>query len=226
MVYNSWHDVFKEIEQKDYFKRLMLFVNEEYKNKVIYPKKEDMRNAFKFTPFNEVKVVIIGQDPYPNPNQAMGLAFSVNKGIKLPPSLRNIYQEIINEFKLNRKVPLSGDLTYLAKQGVLLLNNYLTVEAHKPLSHEDKDYDKLFIDILKILANKTSPIVYLLWGNKAKKYGVLLKNNPRQLVIETNHPSPLSANQGGWFNSMCFIKTNNFLRENGLKEIDWLDDEK
>ena len=119
MVYNSWHDVFKEIEQKDYFKRLMLFVNEEYKNKVIYPKKEDMRNAFKFTPFNEVKVVIIGQDPYPNPNQAMGLAFSVNKGIKLPPSLRNIYQEIINEFKLNRKVPLSGDLTYLAKQGVL-----------------------------------------------------------------------------------------------------------
>ena len=218
---NGWNDVFSKIEKKDYFNRLIEFLSEEYKSKTIYPPKELLFNAFKLTPLNSVKVVILGQDPYPNPGQAMGLAFSVKEGIALPPSLKNIFKEIMNEFNISGEMPKSGDLTYLAKQGVLLLNPYLTVVAHKPLSHKIKEYDLFFNDIMNELNNTNRPIVFLLWGNNAKKYHKLL-NNSLHLVIETAHPSPLSANQGGWFNSGCFLKTNEFLKANNEKDIIWM----
>lgn len=221
MKYNTWKEFFNDISKKEYFQNLMTFVNHEYDTKVIFPKKEDTWNAFKFTELKDVKVVILGQDPYPNPNQAMGLAFSVNDGIALPRSLINIFKEMINEYKLDIEIPTSGNLSYLSKQGVLLLNPYLTVEAHKPLSHKIKDYDLLFKDIMNLLNESDNPIVFLLWGNNAKKYEKLL-TNPKHFVIKTSHPSPLSANQGGWFNSNCFIKTNDYLKENGITPINWL----
>lgn len=220
MKFTSWEALFNDIKQKDYFKKLMSFLDEEYRNKTIFPPKELIFNAFKNTKLQDVKVVIFGQDPYPNPGEAMGLAFSVNDGVKVPPSLKNIYKEIINEYELNRDIPTSGNLTYLARQGVLLLNSYLTCVAHEPLSHKIKEYKLLFKDVLSALNDAPQPIVFLLWGTNAKSYKKYL-NNPNHLIIETNHPSPLSANRGGWFNSGCFKKTNEFLRNNDIKEIEW-----
>ena len=220
---NEWNEFFENIQKKEYFQKLMKFVNEEYQTKVIYPLKENLFNAFKLTPLQDVKVVILGQDPYPNPNQAMGLAFSVPEGIKLPPSLKNIYKEIISEFNLSIDLPQSGDLTYLAQQGVLLLNPYLTIVAGKPLSHKIKEYDYLFKDIMLKLNSLDKPIVFMLWGNNAKKHHKYLTNE-KHMVLETAHPSPLSANQGGWFGSNCFLKANEFLKENNLNEIKWIKD--
>ena len=220
MKFTSWEALFNDIKQKDYFKKLMSFLDEEYRNKTIFPPKELIFNAFKNTKLQDVKVVIFGQDPYSNPGEAMGLAFSVNEGVKVPPSLKNIYKEIINEYELNIDIPTSGDLTYLARQGVLLLNSYLTCVAHEPLSHKIKEYKLLFKDVLSALNDAPQPIVFLLWGTNAKSYKKYL-NNHNHLIIETNHPSPLSANRGGWFNSGCFKKTNEFLRNNGVKEIEW-----
>ena len=220
MKFTSWEALFNDIKQKDYFKKIMSFLDEEYRNKTIFPPKELIFNAFKNTKLQDVKVVIFGQDPYSNPGEAMGLAFSVNEGLKVPPSLKNIYKEIINEYELNIDIPTSGDLTYLARQGVLLLNSYLTCVAHEPLSHKIKEYKLLFKDVLSALNDAPQPIVFLLWGTNAKSYKKYL-NNPNHLIIETNHPSPLSANRGGWFNSGCFKKTNEFLRNNGVKEIEW-----
>lgn len=220
---NEWNEFFENIQKKEYFQKLMKFVNEEYQTKIIYPLKENLFNAFKLTPLQDVKVVILGQDPYPNPNQAMGLAFSVPEGIKLPPSLKNIYKEIISEFNLSIDLPQSGDLTYLAQQGVLLLNPYLTVVAGKPLSHKIKEYDYLFKDIMLKLNSLDKPIVFMLWGNNAKKHHKYLTNE-KHMVLETAHPSPLSANQGGWFGSNCFLKANEFLKENNLNEIKWIKD--
>ena len=220
---NEWNEFFENIQKKEYFQKLMKFVNEEYQTKVIYPLKENLFNAFKLTPLQDVKVVILGQDPYPNPNQAMGLAFSVPEGIKLPPSLKNIYKEIISEFNLSIDLLQSGDLTYLAQQGVLLLNPYLTVVAGKPLSHKIKEYDYLFKDIMLKLNSLDKPIVFMLWGNNAKKHHKYLTNE-KHMVIETAHPSPLSANQGGWFGSNCFLKADEFLKENNLNEIKWIKD--
>ena len=220
---NEWNEFFENIQKKEYFQKLMKFVNEEYQTKIIYPLKENLFNAFKLTPLQDVKVVILGQDPYPNPHQAMGLAFSVPEGIKLPPSLKNIYKEIISEFNLSIDLPQSGDLTYLAQQGVLLLNPYLTVVAGKPLSHKIKEYDYLFKDIMLKLNSLDKPIVFMLWGNNAKKHHKYLTNE-KHMVIETAHPSPLSANQGGWFGSNCFLKADEFLKENNLNEIKWIKD--
>lgn len=220
MVYQSWEEVFNDISKKDYFKSLMSFLDEEYSNKTIFPPRELIFNAFKLTPLANVKVVIFGQDPYPNPNEAMGLAFSVNKGIKVPPSLVNIFKEIKKEFNIELELPKDGDLTYLAKQGVLLLNSYLTCEAHHPLSHKINEYKLLFKDILNVLNKIQRPIVFMLWGNSAKSYKKYLLN-PKHLIVETNHPSPLSANRGGWFDSGCFIKVNDFLKENNQNPIDW-----
>ena len=218
---NGWNKGFEEIAKKDYFIKLTNFLDEEYANKTIYPPRDLIFNAFKLTPLEKVKVVILGQDPYPNPNQAMGLAFSVNEGILLPPSLKNIFKEIYLEYGVDKELPKSGDLTYLAKQGVLLLNPYLSVIAHHPLSHKIKEYDYLFKDIMFELNSLNRPIVFLLRGNNAKKYDKLLKN-PKHLVIKTSHPSPLSANQGGRFNSNCFKNTNEFLKQNGESEIQWI----
>lgn len=211
---------FQEIYKKDYFISLMKFLDSEYKTKTIYPPRNKMWNAFRMLELDKIKVVILGQDPYPNPNQAMGLSFSVPDDIPLPPSLINIYKEISLEYekKFNDK---GGDLTYLVSQGVLLLNPILTVVAHQPLSHKIKEYDLLFKDIMNLLNSLNQPIVFMLWGNNAKKYSNLL-NNPKHLVIKTNHPSPLSANRGGWFYSNCFRNCNSFLKENNIGEINWL----
>lgn len=215
----NWNDFFKSIKNKEYVLRLESFLNEEYKNKVIYPPKELIFNAFTLTPLEDVKVVILGQDPYHEVNQAMGLAFSVPEGIKLPPSLINIFKEIQNEYHTNLNIN-NGDLTYLAKQGVLLLNPILTVEEGRPLSHKCKEYDLFFKDLMNYLDNLDQPICFMLWGGNAKKYKNYLNN--KHLILEANHPSPLSANRGGWFNNNHFILCNEYLKKNNLKEIEWL----
>lgn len=217
----TWKEFFSEIKKKDYYQKLQSFIDNEYQKKVIYPPKSDIFKAFELTPVDEIRVVIIGQDPYPNEGQATGLAFSVRDGMLLPPSLKNIYKEIINEYKPDGLMPKSGDLEYLAKQGVLLVNPVLTVEAKKPLSHDIKEYELLFKNILEFIDSIDRPLVFMLWGNKAKKYKKFIKN-PKHLIIETNHPSPLSANQGGWFNSNCFTNANKFLKENDINEINWV----
>ncbi len=214
----SWNSFFDKIKEKEYFASLMKFLGEEYSTKTIYPKKELLFNAFDLTPVKDIKVVILGQDPYHNPNQAMGLSFSVPKNEPLPPSLRNIYKEIEND--LNVQMAKNGDLTYLAKQGVFLINAYLTVIAHKPLSHKRKEYDLLMKDLFLFLNDLNQPIVFMLWGNFAKKYRKYL-TNLNHLVLESNHPSPLSANQGGWFNSHQFSTCNAYLSSHKVSPIDW-----
>lgn len=216
----SWEEVFKTIKSKDYAIRLSKFLDEEYANHKIYPERKNMFNAFKLTPLEEVKVVIFGQDPYHEEGQAMGLAFSVPDNIKTPPSLINIYKEIENEFNtvIYNK---GGDLTYLAKQGVLLLNTILTVREHLPMSHNIKEYNLFMQDIIEVLNNLDQPIVFLLWGGPAKKLAIHLTNK-NHLILTATHPSPLGANQGGWFNSQIFVKTNEFLVKNGVKPIDWI----
>ena len=216
----TWEEVFKEIKSKDYAIRLSKFLDSEYANHKIYPERKKMFNAFKLTPLEDVKVVIFGQDPYHEEGQAMGLSFSVPDNIKTPPSLINIYKEIEKEYStvIYNK---GGDLTYLAKQGVLLLNTILTVREHLPMSHNIKEYNLFMQDIIDVLNNLDQPIVFLLWGGPAKKLAVHLTNK-NHLVLTATHPSPLGANQGGWFNSNIFRKTNNFLVKNGVKPINWV----
>ena len=209
---------FEYINKLPIYNELNSFLDDEYANYIIYPKREQIFNAFKLIKGN-IKVVIIGQDPYSNKNQANGLAFSVNKGVSLPPSLRNICKEIGNEFGINMNYS-NGDLTYLASQGVLLLNTILTVREKEPLSHDNKIYKELFLCILKYLDSLENNIVFLLWGNNAKKYEKFITNKKR-LVIATSHPSPLSANRSGWFNSSCFINTNKYLESNNIEPIHW-----
>ena len=215
----TWNEFFKIIQEKDYSKSLHKFLDREYSNYTCYPPRELLFNAFRLTPLNNVKVVIIGQDPYHELGQAMGLSFSVPKGIDVPPSLINIYKEIQNEYKL--KVDMtSGDLTYLAKQGVLLLNSILSVRAHMPMSHNVKEYEEFFNDVLEVLDSQSQPIVFMLWGASARKFKKYL-HNPSHLILESVHPSPLAANRGGWFGNNHFIKTNEYLGKNGVNEIKW-----
>ncbi len=215
----NWNDFFDSIKDKEYFKELMNFIDKEYQNNICFPPKEDIFKAFKLTSLSDLKVVIFGQDPYFNRGEANGLAFSVNEGIKLPPSLKNIYKEINIEFNKDiNDIPKSGDLSYLALQGVLLLNTYLTVKEKSPLSHKNKLYDTFMKDLLSFLSSLNKPIVFLLWGNNSKKLKKYLIN-PKHLIIETTHPSPLGANKGGWFNSNQFIKCNKYLKENNIEEI-------
>ena len=163
----EWNDFFNEIKNKEYFKNLNNFLDEEYKNRIIYPPRDEIYNAFKLCSLSSLKVVIIGQDPYFNKNQAMGLAFSVKEGVKLPPSLENIYKEIEIEFNSIMNYQ-SGDLTYLSKQGVFLINPILTVIEGKPLSHNTKEYQLFFKDLMMFIDKIDKPIVFILWGNKAK----------------------------------------------------------
>ena len=216
---SSWKDFFEKEKEKAYFRKLEEFLDNEYKNKVIYPPRDLVFNAFSLCPLDKIKVVIIGQDPYHEPNQAMGLSFSVPSTCKVPPSLKNIYKEIeddCNEIFFNK----DGDLTYLANQGVLLLNSILTVEQGKPLSHNIKEYEELYHNILKELDELDYPLVFMLWGGNAKKQSVYLKN-PKHLVLCANHPSPLSANRGGFFGCKHFSKANQFLTQNGIEPITW-----
>ena len=215
----SWSEFFREIQEEEFCQKLNKFLNQEYEQYTCYPPRELLFNAFKLTPLDKVRVVIVGQDPYHEPNQAMGLSFSVPKGVKVPPSLVNIYKEIAQEYDCKMDYS-SGDLTYLAKQGVLLLNSILSVRAHQALSHNNEEYRMFLSRVLELLDHQKQPIVFLLWGGPARKLKGYL-HNPSHLILECIHPSPLAANHGGWFGNNHFKKANEYLRENGQKEIAW-----
>lgn len=216
----TWNEFFKKLQNEEFCLKLNDFLNKEYRDYTCYPPRELLFNAFRLTPLDKVKVVIVGQDPYHEPGQAMGLSFSVPKGIKVPPSLVNIYKEIAQEY--NCKMDFSsGDLTYLAKQGVLLLNSILSVRAHQAMSHNTNEYKMFLARVLEVLDKQTTPIVFLLWGGPARKLKGYL-HNPSHLILECIHPSPLAANHGGWFGNNHFTEANRYLREHGLSEINWL----
>ena len=215
----SWNDFFKEIQNEDFCQSLNKFLNNEYTEYTCYPPRELLFNAFRLTPLNKVKVVIVGQDPYHEPGQAMGLSFSVPKGIRVPPSLVNIYKEIAQEYNCQMNFS-SGDLTYLAKQGVLLLNSILSVRAHQPMSHNNEEYKKFLASVLEVLDHQKQPIVFLLWGGPARKLKGYL-HNPSHLILECIHPSPLAANHGGWFGNNHFKLANKYLEDNGAEPIKW-----
>lgn len=213
----TFNDLYKIEKEKPYFKALKAFVENERLTKQVFPSKNDLLKAFELTPFSSVKVVIIGQDPYHNENQANGLSFSVKKGVALPPSLLNIYKEI--EKSLNVNMPAHGDLTSLAEQGVLLLNTVLTVEAHKPLSHKSKGWEIFTLEVIKALNKLEQPICFMLFGNHAKQYRHYL-TNPGHLILETAHPSPLSAYRG-FIGSNVFLKCNAYLEKAEVGTINW-----
>ena len=216
----TWNEFFKKLQNEEFCLKLNDFLNKEYRDYTCYPPRELLFNAFRLTPLDKVKVVIVGQDPYHEPGQAMGLSFSVPEGIKVPPSLVNIYKEIAQEY--NAKMNFSsGDLTYLAKQGVLLLNSILSVRAHQAMSHDTNEYKMFLASVLEVLDKQTTPIVFLLWGGPARKLKGYL-HNPSHLILECIHPSPLAANHGGWFGNNHFTEANRYLREHGLSEINWL----
>ncbi len=217
MIGNSWDKLLSKEYQKEYFKNLMNFVKEEYKTKVIYPKQNEVFNAFRYTSFDDVKVVILGQDPYHGPNQAEGLSFSVSNEVLKPPSLKNIFKELEKDLQI--PFPEHNSLKPWAKEGVLLLNAVLTVQEHMPTSHKDKGWETFTDNVIKILNQKKEPIVFILWGSYARNKKSLI-TNPIHYVIESPHPSPFSA-RNGFFGSKPFSKTNNFLKSKGLKEIDW-----
>lgn len=215
----TWKDYFESIKEKEYFKSILAFIDEEYSKFTCYPPKDLIFNAFNRCELKDVKVVFFGQDPYHEPNQAMGLCFSVPEEVTIPPSLKNIYKELENEYG-NVFDKTNGDLTYLANQGCLMLNSILTVREHLPLSHNIKEYNLFFKEVLSLLNSLDQPIVFMLWGGSARKLKKYL-TNPNHLILEANHPSPLSANRGGWFGNNHFITANKFLKQNGLKEIEW-----
>ena len=217
MIGNSWDDLLKEEIKKDYFQNLMNFVKEEYKTKTIYPKQSDVFNAFRYTDFNDIKVVILGQDPYHGPNQAEGLSFSVSNEVLKPPSLKNIFKELESDLKI--PFPELNSLKPWAKEGVLLLNAVLTVEEHNPTSHKNHGWETFTDDVIKIINTKTTPVVFILWGSYARNKKSLI-TNPIHYVIESPHPSPFSANNG-FFGSKPFSKTNKFLEAGGVEPIDW-----
>ncbi len=213
----TFNDIYLKESKKAYFIELIAFIESEYSNKTIYPPKTNLFQAFKLTPLNQVKVVIIGQDPYHNPNQANGLAFSVNENVTLPPSLKNIYKEIERSFGYS--MSNNGALSSWAKQGVLLLNTILTVEENKPLSHQNKGWETFTLEIIKALNALKQPICFLLFGQHAKQYEKHL-NNPNHLVLKTVHPSPLSAHRG-FIGSDVFKKCNDYLKDKEVSTIDW-----
>ena len=217
MIGNSWDILLSKEKKKDYFKNLKDFVISEYKNKTIYPKISEIFKAFIETSYEDVKVVILGQDPYHGENEAEGLSFSVKIGIAKPPSLINIFTELKNDLGCN--IPNHGSLVSWAKQGVLLLNSTLTVVKDTPKSHSNKGWEIFTDEVIKIINKKNKPVVFILWGSDARNKKQLI-TNPIHYIIESPHPSPLSAYRG-FFGSKPFSKTNNFLIKNGINPIDW-----
>lgn len=217
LIGNKWDEVLAEEYQKEYFKKIILYINKTYKERPIYPPKNYILRALSLTDYDNVKVVILGQDPYHGVGEANGLAFSVNNGVKLPPSLKNIYKELKDD--LNIEISNKGDLTCWAKEGVLLLNSVLTVEKDKPASHKNLGWQNFTDAIIKKVNDKEEPVVFILWGNFARSKKSLI-TNPKHLILESTHPSPFSSNNG-FFGSRPFSKTNNFLRKNNIKEIDF-----
>lgn len=216
-ITNDWAEKLKPEFSKPYYRQLYDKVREEYSTHQIFPPSEDIFNAFHFTPLNEVKVVILGQDPYHNIGQAHGLCFSVKPDVEIPPSLVNIYKELNDD--LGCYIPNNGYLTKWATQGVMMLNTVLTVRAHQANSHHDIGWEKFTDAAIQILNEVDRPIVYLLWGSPAQKKASML-NNPKHLVLKAPHPSPLSAYRG-FFGCKHFSQTNDFLKKNGIEPIDW-----
>jgi len=216
MINKEWDFILKEEMEKAYFRNLISFINIEYKNKIIYPKYNDLFKSLKLTNFDDVKIVILGQDPYHGDKEANGLSFSVEKGVKTPPSLRNIFKELNNDVKIIRN---ETDLTDWAKQGVLLLNSIMTVIKDKPLSHKNIGWETFTDKIIELLSEREKPMVFILWGNYARSKKDLIKNK-NHLIIESVHPSPLSAPRG-FFGSKPFSKANTFLESNNIKKINW-----
>jgi uracil-DNA glycosylase len=215
----SWQTILSDEIQKPYFRNLLKNVDEEYQNTICFPPKELIFAAFDYCSFDDLKVVIIGQDPYHGPNEANGLCFSVNDGIKIPPSLRNIFREM-NEDLGTVFYPISGNLESWAKQGILLLNAALTVRKDSPNSHKHLDWN-LFTDaVIQKISDQKENVVFLLWGSFAQKKGSKIDRN-KHLVLESGHPSPMSANQGKWFGNRHFSKINLFLNDKGIGSINW-----
>jgi len=212
----TWDHLIHEELQKPYFKHLVQFLKEEDKQHVILPPKEQRLACFKLTPYDQVKVVIIGQDPYHNYHQAHGLAFSVESG-KFPPSLKNIYKELVDDLGVD--YPTTGNLTSWAKQGVLLLNTVLTVRLHEPLSHQKKGWETFTLEVIKKINEKEDRVVFILWGAKAKAFMKYIDVRKHRIIMSA-HPSPLSARYG-FFQSKPFSKANKFLMEVGKKPIHW-----
>lgn len=215
----SWKAVLEEEFEKDYMKKLRSFLQERIKaGQIIYPPNNLIFNAFAHTPFNKVKVVILGQDPYHGKNQAHGLSFSVQKGIQVPPSLQNIFKELLIEYP-DFQIPVHGDLSQWADQGVLLLNATLTVEASKPGSHQNQGWEQFTNRVIEVLSEKQQNIVFLLWGKYASAKSSMIDQTKHNVLIAP-HPSPFSAHSG-FFGCNHFRKTNDYLKKNGIGEIDW-----
>lgn len=217
LVGNDWDNILQEEYKKDYFKKIVAFINREYKDKTIFPPKSRILRALNLTDYKDVKVVILGQDPYHGEGEANGLCFAVSDGIKLPPSLKNIYKEL--ESDLGIKPANVGNLECWAREGVLLLNAVLTVEKDKAASHKNIGWENFTDAIIKKLNEKEEPVVFILWGNFARGKKQFITNS-NHYVIESSHPSPFSVNYG-FFGSKPFSRTNDYLKSKGLKQIDW-----
>lgn len=217
MLGKDWDIILKDELNKDYFINLLDFIKKEYQIKTIYPKQEEIFKAFNNTSYNDTKVVILGQDPYHGENQAEGLSFSVKVGVSKPPSLQNIFKELNDD--LGYPIPENGSLVSWTKEGILLLNTVLTVEANQPMSHKNLGWEIFTDEVIKKLNDKKNPIVFILWGNFARSKKRLITNTIH-CIIESPHPSPFSA-YNGFFGSKPFSKTNNFLISKGLIPIDW-----
>ena len=214
MFNNSWDKILEEEMNKEYFLNIKNFIKEERTKKIIFPSKEDLFKAFKLTEFDKIKVVIIGQDPYHGENEAMGLCFSVRKGITMPPSLRNIFKELEDDLGIKRT---DTDLTDWANQGIFLLNTVLTVEKDKANSHKDIGWQEFTDFVIKEINDKKDNVIFVLWGGQAQKKKSLITNKSHY-IIESAHPSPLSVYRG-FFGSKPFSKINNYLKAKGIQEI-------
>ncbi|MBQ8871157.1 MAG: uracil-DNA glycosylase [Bacilli bacterium] len=216
MKNTKWYSLLSKEYEKEYFVNLQNFVRNEYKNKTIFPPASSVFKALELSDYDKVKVVILGQDPYHGIGEAQGLSFSVPVDVRRPPSLRNIFVELENDLGIKRD---KNDLSDWASQGVLLLNSILTVQMDTPLSHKDKGWEVFTDEIIKLVNKKETPVVFILWGSYARSKKVLI-DNPIHYVIESVHPSPLSASRG-FFGSKPFSKTNNFLEKNKIEGIKW-----
>lgn len=214
---SSFRELLDIEKEKEYFKNLTQFIDNEYATKTVFPARENVMNSMRYTPLKNVKVVIVGQDPYHGVGEAHGLSFSVNPGIKVPPSLQNIYKELNRDLGLY--IPNNGYLLKWAKQGVLLLNSVLTVVKDIPGSHRNKGWETFTDEVIKTVNDKSTPVVFLLWGNYAKEKKALI-TNPNHLVLESSHPSPFSVRYG-FDGCSHFSKANNFLQKNNMTPIDW-----
>ena len=217
-ISNDWADALKEEYNKEYYRELFNFVGKEYATHKIFPPGDDIFNAFHMTPLHEVKCVIIGQDPYHNDGQALGLSFSVKDGVEIPPSLVNIYKELHDD--CGCYIPHTGNLTKWARQGVLMLNAVLTVRAHQANSHQGKGWEEFTDHVIAHLAQEREHLVFMLWGSYAKRKGAFI-DRTRHLVLTAAHPSPLSANRGGFFGTHHFSRANDYLMQHGLTPIQW-----